>query len=231
MHMFRSWVLPFIGFLFYRLLSLTWRQVLIESEEMQHALKDKRLIILSHWHGDELALISIVGHYKICTMVSTSKDGEIMNRVLTWLGGATSRGSSTRGGVAALRGLLRNVRLGFRPSVAVDGPKGPIYKVKPGVFEISKVLQAEVYPVGVAVSSCWVFSKSWNKAYLPKPFARVVFSWGAPVPLLTKDQDPRDPNLALQLEEQLNKSKLSAQNHLCSIAGPRPLSSPKVINT
>ena len=213
-HFLKSWLIPVLGFCLYKLLSWTWRCTLIEHPDFQKAIQERRPMVLAHWHGDELALISLVKRYRICTMVSTSKDGEIMNRVLHFLGGTTSRGSSTRGAVAALRGLLRLVKDGYRPSVAVDGPKGPIYKVKPGVFEISKIIDGGVYPVGVATSSAWVFHRSWNKTYLPKPFAKVVFCWGSGVSALSRDEDPRSEERLLELENHLNQMKQQAQDRL-----------------
>ena len=109
-------------------------------------------------------------------MTSTSVDGQLIDYVIRKLGGATAKGSSTRGGSNALRGLVSAglMEEGYRASMAVDGPKGPIYQVKPGVFELSKLAGAWIAPLGVANSSQFVFQKSWNKARLPKPFRSVV---------------------------------------------------------
>ena len=35
--------------------------------------------------------------------------------------------------------------------MAVDGPKGPLHRVKPGVFEFSRLADAKIVPVGVAI--------------------------------------------------------------------------------
>src|SRR5690606_18737721 len=109
------------------------------------------------WHGDELAVLHLVKRYRLATMTSTSKDGAIIDYVIRKLGGDTSRGSSTRGAVTALKGLVRLGRSGRVLSLAVDGPKGPIYEPKPGVFELSKLCGAAIVPVGVAVTKAHVF--------------------------------------------------------------------------
>lgn len=187
--MFRTTVLPFLVWLFYRLWSLTWRLEVIESPEMTKLLKEKKPVILAHWHGDELAVISLVPRYRVATMTSTSRDGELMDGVLRRLGAVTSRGSSTRGGAAALKGLIRLVGQGRPASMAVDGPKGPLHMVKPGVFELSRLAKAHIIPLGAACSRAIVFHKSWNKAQLPKPFAKVVVQFLEPWPVVEKSDD------------------------------------------
>lgn len=219
---FRKYILGFIVWLFFRTLSLTWRVVVEEPESMKKSLQNKEPLIFAHWHGDEVALIYLVGRYRIATITSTSKDGEMMNTVIRLLGGVTSRGSSTRGGINALKGLIRLVRDEKRnSSFAVDGPKGPIYKVKPGVFELSRLMNSPIYTVGVSCDRAWVFEKSWNKAFLPKPFARIYMKWSGPFGPTTKDQDPRSEVLANELADALHNARSEA---LKKIAAPPRLS-------
>ena len=149
-------------------------------------------------------------------MVSTSKDGELMARVIHLMGARTSRGSSTRGGVSALKGIIRLTKEGWSPSVAVDGPKGPIYKAKPGIFEISKLIQAEIIPVAAACDHKFTFEKAWNKTFLPLPFARIVVVWGDALPAVPKDADSRSGDLSLRLEAAIADAERRA---LCALRG------------
>lgn len=161
-------------------------------------------VIFAHWHGDELAIIPLVKTYSIATMTSTSKDGQLVDSVIRRLGGKTSRGSSTRGAVSALKGLIRLMKKeGCNASMAVDGPKGPIHQVKTGVFELSKLTEAPIVPTGVACSHSFIFEKSWNKAVLPKPFSRVVVYFGPTLAPPKKGEDVRDPKRPTTLAEQL----------------------------
>ncbi len=165
---------------------------------------------MAHWHGDELALVQLSPRYRLATITSTSKDGALMNTVLRLLGAKTSRGSSTRGAVQALKGLLRLAKAGRNCSFAVDGPKGPLHKVKPGIFEVSRMLNAEIFVCGVACDRAWHFPKSWNKTYLPKPFARLAVNWVGPFSPVSRDQDPREISLAENLERELHEAKRTA---------------------
>lgn len=212
--MFNKYVLPWLVWFTYRLWTCTWRFQLIEPDAMKKALAEGEPIIFAHWHGSELCIVPLVGHYKIATMTSTSKDGALIDFTIRRLGGATSRGSSTRGGIGALKGLVRLVTQGYRASMAVDGPKGPLHKAKPGVFELSRLAKARIIPVGAAASRAKVFERSWNKAQLPKPFARVIVNFGEPWTPLTRENDAKDAALASKLESEIAKACQLASEHL-----------------
>lgn len=212
--MFRRWVLPWLVWLFYRLWTWTWKVELVEPESMKSILREGEPLVFAHWHGHELAIVPLVSHYRIATMTSTSSDGQLIDFVIRRLGGATSKGSSTRGGVGALKGLVRLLKGGYRASMAVDGPKGPLHQVKPGVFELSRLARAAVVPVGVATSRAIVFQKSWNKAVLPKPFARVVVYFGEPWAPISRDISSKDEALADRLSSEISKACMSATAHL-----------------
>ena len=208
-------ILGFIVWVLYKLLVMTWRVTLVEPASLKQRLKDREPVLFAHWHGDELPLLQLTRIYRIATITSTSKDGEIMNTVLKLLGGETSRGSSTRGGSGALRCLIRLVREGRHNSnFPIDGPKGPRHRAKPGVFEISRLLQLPIYPGGIDCDRAWHFPRSWNKTFLPKPFSQVVIYWTEGLPPVSADEDPRSPKLAETLENAVHHAKAQAQKTL-----------------
>lgn len=207
----RRHVLPRLVHGIYVTLRASWRVTFDECAAFRRDLEAHRPVIMAHWHGDELALIQLVVRYRIATITSTSKDGELMDEVLRRLGAVTARGSSSKGGANALRGLIQLCRKGgHNVSFAVDGPKGPIYRVKPGVFEFSRLMDAPIYAVSVGVSRPWISARSWNLAVLPKPFSRVHVRVAECMPPVTRELDPRAPELAAQLEAALAAGKLVA---------------------
>lgn len=217
MHKLRGLILGFLIWLIYRALSLTWKIQVVEPPELKKDLAEKAPVILAHFHQDELALVALTPVYKIATMTSTSKDGELMSTVLRLLGGSVSRGSSTRGGANALRGLISLCRKGANSSFAVDGPRGPIYEVKPGVFELSRLLKSSIYAGGVFCNRSWKFPKAWNQTYLPKPFSHIYVVWFKAFDFVTKDQDPRAEDLAKALQNQL----FAARQRACNLFGAK----------
>lgn len=210
--MFRRFILPPLVYWLYRMLSGSWRKRLIEGDELISALKNGEPIIFAHWHGHELAITYLVSRYRLATMTSMSSDGQLIDYVIRKLGGATSKGSSSRGAIAALKGLIRLVKSGHPASMAVDGPRGPIYQVKPGVFELSRLSGARIFPVGVAAERPYIFHKSWNKAILPRPFSKVCIYFGPALPAFDKDSDPKDFRWAQQLKSAISDACQQASN-------------------
>jgi lysophospholipid acyltransferase (LPLAT)-like uncharacterized protein len=208
--MFRNHLLPWLVWWLYRLWTWSWRVSLKEPGALNSLLQQGQPVIFAHWHGDELAITHLVTKFRIATMTSTSKDGNLIDFVIRRLGGATSRGSATRGAVGALKGLIVLMRNGFNASMAVDGPKGPIHQVKPGVFELSRLAKAHIVPTAAACSAGIIFEKSWNKACLPKPFSRVTVVFGEPIPVISRDDDVRSEKLAADLGKRLSDARHQA---------------------
>lgn len=200
-------VLGFLIWLVYRPLSFTWRVTCREPQSMHDALRERRPFILAHWHGDLFALAVLVKRYRLVTIASSSKDGRIMGTLLRLLGARISVGSSSKGGAAALKGLIRLMREGHNCSFAVDGPRGPIYKLKPGVLETSRVLHCPIYYASVSCDRAFHWHGSWDRAYIPKPFARIDVQWRGPLPAVGRHDDARDPQVLARLEELMLQAK------------------------
>lgn len=205
-----AWLLYFV----YRVWSATWRIQCLESPGLVAAKARGEPLAFAHWHGQELCILPLIPLYRIATMTSTSKDGQLIDFAVRRLGGATSRGSSTRGGIGALKGLVRLLGQGYRASMAVDGPKGPLHKAKPGIFELSRLAHAYIVPTGAACSRQHVFLRSWNRAQLPLPFSKVVVCFHEPWPPLSKDDFAKSPELAASLESQIANACQHAVEHL-----------------
>jgi len=135
----------------------------------------------AHWHGDEMALLSLGGRIGVTILVSHSRDGETMARAARSLGYRVARGSSSRGAVGGLLALIKAARAGEHVVLAVDGPRGPRGVCKPGIVRLAQKAGVPLLPAGVAVSRRVLFRKSWSQVYLPLPFARQVILIGDPI--------------------------------------------------
>jgi hypothetical protein len=134
-----------------------------------------------------------------------------MATVLKLMGARIVVGSSSRGGAAGLKGLIRVVREGHNCSFAVDGPRGPIYKLKPGVLEASRLLDCPIYYASVSCDRAFHLHRAWNRAYLPKAFARIDVQWYGPLDAIERRHDPRDPTVVARLEELMVQAKREAR--------------------
>ena len=70
---------------------------------------------------------------------------------------------------------------------------------------------------GFAVDRAIHFPRSWNKTFLPKPFAKVVIYWLGPLPAVSREVDPRNPDLALELEAKLHGARQQAIKFIADI--------------
>jgi len=135
-------------------------------------------LIYACFHQDDLSCLPYFADKGIVILISQSKDGQILASAVEHMGYETVRGSSHRGAVAGLLALMKKCKEGYSLTIAVDGPKGPIYRVKEGITNVSEKSQRPIVPVRAHVHSKKVFEKSWNKATLPLPFSKVTILIG-----------------------------------------------------
>jgi lysophospholipid acyltransferase (LPLAT)-like uncharacterized protein len=129
--------------------------------------------ILVLWHADMLPCLRAFAGRDIRVLISQSRDGEFGARAAEALGYRVVRGSSSRGGAAALRGIAQDLRRhGGWIALVADGPRGPRGVCKPGTVWLS---QANGLPVVcVATRARLGFTLSgWAGVRVPFPFAGV----------------------------------------------------------
>lgn len=176
-------IVPWIAAPLLFLLSRTWRvRVIGDPKGCAHVnTRGRPPCTFALWHSDDLTLGSLYAYSRLGIIISRSSDGELIARTLRLLGFSVFRGSSSRGGAEGLLGVIRHVRGGYPACLTVDGPRGPLHKVKPGVVEIARKTGEPVVPISAFASRAWRFHKTWNKTYLPKPFATVTVVCAAPL--------------------------------------------------
>lgn len=134
--------------------------------------------IYAFWHQDELSLIPCFSNKGVLALVSYSKDGTIMSTALRLFGYRIVRGSSSKGAVSGFMAAYRMIKKGYKFSMAVDGPKGPIFKAKEGIVRMSQRSKRPIFPCRAFPFRYHCFEKSWNKVKLPMPFTRIDIIFG-----------------------------------------------------
>lgn len=194
---------------FYWLLSRTWRYRSVDLPSRQNRVPS----IFAHWHGDELLLIGAYTHKKMAILSSRSRDGLLMARVMRILGFGVSRGSSSRGGGSGLKGLIDWVKKrGYDASLAVDGPRGPALRVKPGILKLAQKTGLPIVTGAGAASYRFVFRKAWNCCYIPLPFSRCVIVYGKPLYVPKEADEAQLEVLRRQLELGLFETRYRAES-------------------
>ncbi len=167
-------IIPYIGILIVKIISATYRIRIINSDIERNILKRGHIPIYASWHQRFFPGITFFASRKpISIMISQSKDGELISKIVNILGWYPVRGSSSRGGRQALREIKKLVQKGYRVGHIVDGPTGPLGVVKPGLLIIAQASGMPIVPVITSAEKKWVFN-SWDRFMVPKPFSRVI---------------------------------------------------------
>lgn len=173
-------VVPFLAASFIRLLRATVRLQHHRDERMREWEREGRRFILAFWHRHLLLMPYSYRGSRISVLVSQSKDGELIARTVARLGIDSSRGSSSRGGIAGMRSLLRKAAEGWDIAFTPDGPRGPLREVQPGVILAAAATGLPIQPVAIAASRAKLL-RSWDRFMVPLPFSTVHFVYGEPL--------------------------------------------------
>lgn len=148
--------------------------------------QNKSGFILAAWHGQTIPLThhcciyldNKLGNH-LCPVVSLSKDGEFIHQTFLRYNVHSVRGSTSRGGANALRGVLKAIKEGKNPVFTPDGPRGPIYKVQPGVILMASMGKIPIISAYASFDRYYQF-KSWDRHRFPKFAARQWIEYSEP---------------------------------------------------
>ena len=184
----RFWV-AFAGWLVatgLRLLYRTLRICYVDPADMfgRH-VRGERMIV-AFWH-EAIALLPLVPERlgwpgRVNVMLSWHQDAEIAARAVRRFGVGAVRGSSTRGWLGGLRGLLEARARGEDIAIVPDGPRGPRHLAKDGVVQLARATGLPMFAFGVAARPVCRLG-SWDRMQIPWPFARVAIVVSEPVVL------------------------------------------------
>ncbi len=177
---FAQWLI----YKFIRLYSLCYR-LEVQNEEiwLNDYLNSGERILLCIHHQQFLPAIRYFQKYKQYKpglMISQSRDGELISAVANMSGWTTVRGSSSRGGTEALRGMINHLTEHRLAAHIVDGPRGPFGVVKPGAIRLAQAAESVIVPFYCGADRAW-YARSWDRFLIPKPFSKVILRFGEKV--------------------------------------------------
>jgi len=158
----------------------------------QHEPEQPR--IFAFWHNRILMMPYIYERFcpgrRMLMLVSRSRDGEFITRIMNRFGIDGVRGSSSKGGSGALREMVRELEK--RPArdigITPDGPRGPQGKVQDGVLAISQASGNSIIPVTTHLSRKWELP-SWDRFQIPQPGSLCRLVVGPVVPAPKKEEE------------------------------------------
>jgi lysophospholipid acyltransferase (LPLAT)-like uncharacterized protein len=198
------WLAGWLGKGLVDLICGTMRIRVVDFNKARAEIESKRFI-LAFWHSRIVAISYLYQGWGAAILVSSSEDGEIMAQILQRQGHETIRGSTSRHGVRAMTKLIKTLNETIRPGgVVPDGPRGPRFRVQPGVITLAQKTGCPVVPISYSAKRIKIFA-SWDRFILPYPFTEGRLIYGRPISMPSKLDVEEQGVYRVRLEEELNR--------------------------
>jgi len=196
----------------------------IRGKEHWHAISQKDTRFLAgFWHENLVLFLCLKRNTGFHTLTSYSFDGEMAARAVNQFGMKALRGSSSQGGMAAIRQMSAAMRQIQAVGFTIDGPKGPRREAKPGVAILAARTQLPILPLAATATRTHRL-RAWDRLALPQFFSTIAVRYGKPIP------PPPDKTKVsiLHTSKALERSMNSLQSELEEEFGVDPLLSSDV---
>jgi lysophospholipid acyltransferase (LPLAT)-like uncharacterized protein len=206
-------IVPKLFYLISSAIYRTCRITVIGKENEDQFLRAGKPSLFVSWHQGLLYYVYHFRNRNGIIMVSQSRDGDLIDRVLRLFGLQSARGSSTRGGKQALDVMIDTInRTRCSGGLVADAPRGPFGVAKIGIIRLSKETGLPLIPVMWWAKRKIMFN-SWDKTLLPLPFTRIIFFYEPPIFVPPDATDEQMEKIRADLTDQLNRMHRHAQEY------------------
>jgi len=164
-------------------INILYRSLKIEirnKENIEKLKKENKNFIIAFWHGTMLLPWYIHRNGKVAALISKSKDGDLLAKLLRKWNYRVIRGSSSSGGDVALRIMIDFAKNNYSIAVTPDGPRGPEKKMKAGAVITAKKSGLPLVLVGAGYNKKRAL-KNWDKFQIPAFFSKANIVYSEPV--------------------------------------------------
>jgi lysophospholipid acyltransferase (LPLAT)-like uncharacterized protein len=213
-----------------RLVFATSRSTVVGGERLAAMLAGGKPIIGCFWHGRMLMIPKLWNAAApMYLLISEHQDGRLISRTIAHFGVGTITGSSSRGGMQALRTMVRALGGGKCVAVTPDGPRGPRMRAALGIAMAAKLSGIPIVPASFSTTRAVTLS-SWDRFLLALPFGRLTFIVGEPVDVPAGADDVAMEAARVAVEAQLNQLTQQA-DRLCGRKPVEPAAAPAGLAT
>lgn len=163
----------------------------------------RRPAIYVIWHG---RLLPGAFHYRkqrLATLISRNRDGDYIADMIERWGYRVIRGSSSRGGAAALRQIVQALEAGTSVALTPDGPRGPRQRMKLGPLQAARLAGVPIVTATAGAVRAAYFGR-WDRFLVPAPFTWIPVALGEPLYVPPDTSDEALEAYRIELEERLN---------------------------
>lgn len=169
--------------------------------------------IYAMWHANQFLVHGLEDKAHTSILVSNSIDGEVVARAVEKWGFKVVRGSSgKKGAVESTMQMLSRLKEGECVGIMVDGPSGPLHKVKNGAIKLAQMSGAPIVPAHwYSPQKTFISLPSWDKMKTPFGDCKIINLYGTPVYVR---QDASD--------EELSSAKENIRTQLLELEAKAP---------
>lgn len=147
-------------------------------------------VIYVLWHRDLPLFLLHLGARALWMMVSGAPRMRPIARFCHHAGVHLVRGATGERGRAALAEIEERLRAGEPVSLAVDGPAGPAFRVKPGCVEFARRTGAPIVAVSNRARRDLPLLFRWDRMRLHAPFESFEIVYSEPI-FVAEDENER----------------------------------------
>ncbi|MBZ5648099.1 MAG: lysophospholipid acyltransferase family protein [Acidobacteriia bacterium] len=209
------WLVTWAGYLAIQLIGPTLR-VTVSIEDGGPPEFFIRPAVYAFWHRCVFMATWWYRKREVAVMTSRSFDGEYIARIISKFGYRPVRGSSSRGAVAALIGMRKELDEGRTAAFTIDGPRGPKYVAKPGPVLLAQKSGLPIATVHFAPERAWVL-QSWDEFIIPKPFSRVLLRVGNLIRVPPDADEAAQQRYHAEMQATLDRIRIYAEEHVSAL--------------
>jgi lysophospholipid acyltransferase (LPLAT)-like uncharacterized protein len=183
----------------------------VNDEIIKNLDDENKNYILAFWHGTMLLPWYLHGNPKVAALISKSKDGDLLAKILKHWNYNVVRGSSTTGGDIALAIMIDFAKNDYSITITPDGPRGPAHRFKAGAVITAKKSKVPLILAGVGYKKKKVLS-NWDKFEVPYFFSKVKIIYSEPIFIETNLSYEETSNIISNCENKLNELQREAQD-------------------
>lgn len=206
-------------FRYIRLVTRTSRMFVEGRENLEAAKASGQPVLWALWHQQVMTAVHFIDRFENTAEYSSilvgDERGVTLGRVGERLGAGPSftvdmQGNPMAAGRSVLQ-VIKGMKQGYRSVIAPDGPDGPAFLPKEGVFFLAQKAQAAVLPFGAAARPVIELNR-WDRYMVTLPFSRLYFVFGPPILVGRKTEKE-------SLREQIINALHTTRNRARALAG------------
>ena len=200
-------LIAFIGVIYILIVFYSSRVKIENKKSLDNFSDNNESFIYAFWH-DQLLMCPYTwkSKLKIFILISKHRDGDIISKVISYLGFRAIRGSTNKpeknknkGSFIAAKKIVSSLKDNNCVGIAPDGPRGPRHEVTDGIIQIARISKKKILPVAIGFKKKWTLN-TWDQFIVPRFFNTIFISWGDSIEVNEKNA----LNCHSQVKEQLD---------------------------